>query len=216
MGSSNQRPPSHITYKPRVQELHDLFQGEVRERLAGLGVRGEDVEELVQVVFSIANRRLAVIPRNNEAARRWLMEVVRKQVSNYRNLYRHAHEVLDPEAIEEAIAFPEDPEAHYATIALVQAAARLMPAQEREILLRHDVDGEPLREIAAWLGLKKSGAHVRVKLARKRFVEKLALVEAQRPGGKRLRRSRLLMPIWIPPCIFAAWRWIAEKFLRRR
>ncbi|MDI3283602.1 sigma-70 family RNA polymerase sigma factor [Polyangium sp. 15x6] len=180
----------------------------MRERLGGLGLHGDDLEELVQIVFTVANRRAAVIPRNDEAARRWLMEVARKQVSNYRKLYRHAYEVLDPEAIADAVANPQDPEEYHATIALVRAATRLMPAEEREILLRHDVEGETLHEIAKWLGLKKSGAHVRVQQARARFVEKLALVESRRRGRKRKRR---FVPMWLAGWLLGAWRWLVEK-----
>ncbi|MDI1451592.1 sigma-70 family RNA polymerase sigma factor [Polyangium sp. 6x1] len=180
----------------------------MRDRLSSLGLHGDDLDELVQIVYSVANRRAAVIPRNDEAARRWLMEVARKQVSNFRKLYRHAYEVLDPGAVAEAIAEPVDPERYHATIALVQAAARLMPAEEREILLRHDVEGETLHEIAKWLGLKKSGAHVRVQQARARFVEKLALVEAQRPGRRRKRR---FVPVWFAGVLLGVWRWLRGK-----
>ncbi|WP_282417530.1 sigma-70 family RNA polymerase sigma factor [Polyangium sp. 15x6] len=208
MGDSIQRPPSRRRHKPRVQVLYELFLAEVRERLGGLGLHGDDLEELVQIVFTVANRRAAVIPRNDEAARRWLMEVARKQVSNYRKLYRHAYEVLDPEAIADAVANPQDPEEYHATIALVRAATRLMPAEEREILLRHDVEGETLHEIAKWLGLKKSGAHVRVQQARARFVEKLALVESRRRGRKRKRR---FVPMWLAGWLLGAWRWLVEK-----
>ncbi|MDI1479868.1 sigma-70 family RNA polymerase sigma factor [Polyangium sp. y55x31] len=207
MGDSIQRPP-RPRHKPRVQVLYELFLGEVRERLGSLGLYGDDLDELVQIVFTVANRRAAVIPRNDETARRWLMEVARKQVSNYRKLYRHAYEVLDPEAIADAVAEPQDPEQYHATIALVQAATRLMPAEEREILLRHDVEGETLHEIAKWLGLKKSGAHVRVQQARARFVEKLALVEAQKKGRRRKRR---FVPAWFAGLLVGAWRWLVEK-----
>ncbi|MDC0748111.1 sigma-70 family RNA polymerase sigma factor [Polyangium mundeleinium] len=208
MGDSIQRTPSRPRHKPRVEVLYELFLAEVRDRLGSLGLQGDDLEELVQIVFTVANRRTAVIPRNDEAARRWLMEVCRKQVSNFRKLYRHAYEVLDPEAVADAVAQPEDPEQYHATIALVQAAARLMPEDEREILLRHDVEGESLHEIAKWLGLKKSGAHVRVKQARARFVEKLALIEAQRRGRRRKRGFALA---WFMGLFVELWRWILEK-----
>ena len=217
MGDSTQRPPpSRPKFKPRVEVLYSLFQTEVREKLAALGLRGEDLEELVQIVYTVANRRAAVIPRTDEVAKRWLLEVCRKQVSNFRKLYRHAYEVLDPGAIEEAIAYPEDPEEFHATIALVQAAARLMPDEEREILLRHDVDGEPLQEIAQWLGLKKSGAHVRVKQARAKFIEKLALVETGRLGGRPgRRRRRRLVPAWVPSWFEEALQWLLSRRARR-
>ena len=209
MGDFIQRPPSRPQHKPRVEVLYELFLVDVRDRLGSLGLYGDDLEELVQIVFTVANRRIAVIPRNDEAAKRWLMEVCRKQVSNFRKLYRHAHEVLDPAAVDQAIAQPEDPEKYHATIALVQAAARLMPADEREILLRHDVEGESLHEIAKWLGLKKSGAHVRVQVARARFVEKLATLESQRRGPRRKRR---FVSVWFADLLVDVWCWFQEKY----
>ncbi len=207
VGDSINRPPSKRTPKPRVQVLYELFRDDVRERIQGLGLRGADLDELVQIVYTVANRRVAVIPRNDEAAKRWLMEVARKQVSNFRRLYRHGYEILDPGAIARAAAQPEDTEGHRATIALVQAAMRLMPADERELLLRHDVEGESLHDIARWLGLKKSGAHVRLQQARVRLAEKIKRVETQKKGRRR-RASGL-------PAIVSgladAWGWLWRR-----
>jgi RNA polymerase sigma-70 factor (ECF subfamily) len=154
-----------------VAELYRAHAEAVRQRLQRLGIEEPELEELVQNVFLIALRRYSQIPKNGEDARRWLLDVARKEAANWHRLYRHTYEeVVDPEVLVAVLAEPEDRENDIAERELVRLALMELGPVDLDVLRRHDIEGESLQVIADWLGLTKSGAHVRLNHARERFV----------------------------------------------
>ena len=145
---------------------------------------------MVQTVYAVANRRVATIPKDDEGSRRWLLDAARKHAANWHRLYRHTYETFDFEAIDRATSEPENPETYLELRDLVRRTGMRLDPVDREILLRHDLDGESLQEIARWLGLTKSGAHVRLTQARDRFAT--AFEHVQRKPDK--SRGLLLLP----------------------
>jgi RNA polymerase sigma-70 factor (ECF subfamily) len=141
----------------------------VRARLRSLCGDGPEVEDLLQNVFVTVHRKYAKVPGAPELARAWLLETARKQAANWHRLYRHTYEVLDLDAVQVAVAEPEDPEAHAALCNLVQRALCELDEDERELLVRHHVLGETCAELAAWLGLSKAGAGARLQAAEERM-----------------------------------------------
>jgi RNA polymerase sigma-70 factor (ECF subfamily) len=99
----------------------------------------------------------------------WLCETARKLAANYRRLYRHEYEALDPGAIDEAIVEPMEPELRES---VRRAFAKLDPA-DAELLVRRVIDGVSVAELARKLGVSKSGVRVRLANARKRLAEGL-------------------------------------------
>jgi RNA polymerase sigma-70 factor (ECF subfamily) len=155
-----------------LQETYDAHGEAVRTKLRKLGVSGPDLNEMVQTVFSVAQRRRKEMPRDKNGARRWLLDVARKHAANWHRLYRHYYETLDaPEIIENALARPEDPEREFAIIDVVQKTMSRLSPEDQEVLILHDIDGASLRQIAEMLNLTKSGVHVRLTRARERFLE---------------------------------------------
>lgn len=177
MGASF-HPPSNPD--PRIQRLFGRYEEAVRNKLRRCGLEGPDLEELLQAVFCIAHRRADVVPLDYPGARRWLLDVARKEAANWRKRFRHKFEMLDPHAIETAVSQPEDTEELRATISLVHQTTALLSPEDQEILLRHDAAGETLKEIAKRLGLSKSGAHLRLTQARARFIEKLEMLQGKK------------------------------------
>jgi RNA polymerase sigma-70 factor (ECF subfamily) len=157
----------------RVGALFIKHRKGVKAILRRLGVDGPEVDDLVQNVFLVAQRRIARLSKDADDADRWILDVARKQAANWRRLYRHHYEVLGgDELVAEAVAEPEDPEAQLALRDLVRRALGALDESERQILLRHHVNGESLAELGERLGLTKAGAHVRVQQAEERFVRR--------------------------------------------
>jgi RNA polymerase sigma-70 factor, ECF subfamily len=155
-----------------LEVLYLKYADAVRAKLRRRGIEGVDLDELVQDVFCIAARRYKKIPKDDEGARRWLLDTARKHSANWHRLYRHTYEQFGQEA-EEAIrntsAEPEDPAAYFIRRDLVRRALSKIRPEDADILARHDLDGESLQELARWLGITKSGAHVRLQGARERL-----------------------------------------------
>lgn len=152
------------------RRLYEENAGAVRRTLKQCGVSSADVEDLLQAVFFVAFRRRNIMPVATRAARHWLVALARRCAANWRKLERrHGCEVLDARAIDTARAMPEDPEAHAEQVDALRVALGWLDARDRELLVWAFVEGETLREIGRRIGLRKSGAEVRVAGARKRL-----------------------------------------------
>jgi len=149
--------------------LFRAHEAAVRAKLRSLCGDGPEVDDLLQNVFIIAHRRYAKVPKAPELANAWLLEAARKQAANWHRLFRHTYEVIDLNAVLVAVAEPEDPEAHAALCDLVRRALRELDPADRELLVRHHVEGETCAELAAWLGLSRAGAGARLHAAEKRL-----------------------------------------------
>lgn len=152
-----------------VEALYKAHAAAVLAKLRRLGIEGPALEDLLQDVFVVAWRRQAKIPKDAAGARRWLLDSARKHAANFHRLYRHKYEELNPDAIEAARAEPADPEAHAELSNLVWSALRELTCEDAELVWRHEIAAESLTELAVWLGLTKSGAHVRLEQAKERL-----------------------------------------------
>jgi RNA polymerase sigma factor (sigma-70 family) len=176
-----------------VEALYKAHAKGVLAKLRRLGIEGPALEDVLQDVFVVAWRRYAKIPKDSAGARRWLLDSARKHAANFHRLHRHKYEELNPDAIEAAVAEPADPEAHAERGNLVRRALRELAGEDAELLWRHEVVGESLTEFAVWLDLTKSGAHVRLGQAKKRFRVQVARLntssscKATRSQGTRMQ-----------------------------
>ena len=152
-----------------IAALYKAHAAAVLAKLRRLGIEGSALDDLLQDVFVVAWRRYAKIPKDVAGARRWLLDSARKHAANFHRLHRHKYEELNPDAIEAAVAEPADPEAHAELSNLVWNALRELACEDAELLWRHEVVGESLTELAVWLGLTKSGVHVRLEQAKERL-----------------------------------------------
>ncbi|WP_272459338.1 sigma factor [Polyangium jinanense] len=108
-----------------METLYKAHADAILARLRRLGIEGPALEDLLQDVFVIALQRQAKIPQDNDSARRWLLDAARKLAANFHRVYRHKYEGFRPDAIEAAVAEPEDPEgAHRALLPRSDRAAR--------------------------------------------------------------------------------------------
>ncbi|MDI3291865.1 sigma-70 family RNA polymerase sigma factor [Polyangium sp. 15x6] len=153
----------------RWRRLHGEHAGAVLRTLVECGVALRDIEDVLQDVFFVAFRRRNVLPVATREVRHWLLALARRCAANWRKLERHTYEVLDAQAIEAARAMPEEPEAHAELVDALRVALGRLDEADGQLLVWRFVEGETLREIGRRIGLRKSGAEVRVARARKRL-----------------------------------------------
>lgn len=153
-----------------VGSLFAAHQRAVKATLRRLGVADAELDDLVQNVFIVAQRRVAKVPKDAEGARRWILDTARKLAANWHRLYRHHYEVLGcDQLVSETPAEPTDPEAYLAARDLVWCALDALEEPERRILVLYHLGGQSLGELGKQLGLTRAGAHARVQRAERRM-----------------------------------------------
>lgn len=154
-----------------------------------LGVRRDEVDDVVQEVFLVAHRRGGFVPG---AARptTWLAEITLRVVSSGRRKLRRSREDADADAIDAAQARKgsspgEQAEAHEA-LQRVQQALDTLEEGKRAVFILYELEGESCEAIAAGLGIPVGTVYSRLHKARKQFMEAHArLVESPaRPVGR--------------------------------
>lgn len=142
------------------RELDYLF-GSLRR----LGVPRRDIEDVVHEVFLVMHRRWEDYDRLRPL-RPWLFGIAFRVASSHRR--KGGREVLghDYEA-EDLSARPDDAAAAGETRSLLLKALSQVPLERRAVLVMHDVDETPMRDIAAELGIPLFTAYSRLRKARK-------------------------------------------------
>ncbi len=182
MGAVHLAPSFPVALVMEGSSCFDAFQREfdyLCRTLRRLGVRSEDVEDEAHEVFLVLNRRwpdydpsrplrpyLFGIAFRGVAARR------RKQQREWtRTLDETAGEAPRPdEALETA---------H--TRALVLAALSRVPLPRRAVLVMHDIDEVPMRDIANALSLPLFTGYSRLRKARREFEAAVRALQKGKP-----------------------------------
>jgi RNA polymerase sigma-70 factor, ECF subfamily len=152
------------------------------------GVAVSDAEDLVQEVFLVMWRRWEQYDATRPI-RPWLAGIAFRVAYNHRQ--RAAREVpgglLD---LEDARPGPEERLATDHARSLVWRVLDSLPEKHRALILSHDVDGIPVREIADAIGVPVPTAHTRLRAARKAFGK--AWKQQQTVAATRARLAPLL------------------------
>lgn len=154
LGARHERAPESLF------ALFVRYRKAVCTMLRRKGIKGPAVDDLSQEVFVRALMRERVDGL-------WLLETARRVAANYRRLHVHIYEVQEPEPnfIENTPGPPEDRDARLG----VRRTLRGLTREQRELLVRHELEGVALHELAAEMGLSKSGMHFQVEKARAQF-----------------------------------------------
>lgn len=132
-----------------------------------LGVPASEIEDLLQEVFLVVFARWGDYDKKR-SLRAWLFGISFRVASNHRR--KRARE--QPHAwleLEDLSPQPEQALASKQARALVLRALQEVPLQRRSVLVLHDIDREPMREIAASLSIPLFTAYSRLRKARKEF-----------------------------------------------
>ena len=151
-----------------IDACFEAYQRELGYLLASLrrlGVGPSDLEDVVHEVFLVMHRRWQDYDQQRPL-RPWLVGIAYRVVAAQRR--RGAREVLveggEPEARDLP---PDDAAAAGEARSLLLKALAYLPLERRAVLLMHDVDEMPMREIAEQLELPLFTAYSRLRKARK-------------------------------------------------
>ncbi|WP_170319277.1 RNA polymerase sigma factor [Polyangium spumosum] len=156
-------PPSEV-----FQQLYAREWQFVLRTVERYGVPARDADDIAQEVFAVALRRIADHDAAS-SARPWLFVIAMQLATNYRKLARHRMEPLASASTPEP--FSDTLEAEAALLdgeeqALARELIGRMRPKLREVLVMHDLDEQPMAEIADKLGIPLKTAYARLKLAR--------------------------------------------------
>jgi RNA polymerase sigma-70 factor, ECF subfamily len=153
-------------------EIYAAEFGYVWHALRRLGTRPGDLEDLAHDVFVVVHRRLG----DYEPARPlrpWLFGIAYRIVSERR---RRASPPPSPGEMAELADPRGTPEADLASAETRRALAAALEGidlDQRAVLVLHDVDEQPVPEIARALGLSVNTVYSRLRLARQKLARAL-------------------------------------------
>jgi RNA polymerase sigma-70 factor (ECF subfamily) len=151
--------------------------------LRRFGVHERDLEDLCHDVF-VAFYRCRAEFDASRPVRPWLSGIAFRVASDYRRRAQHRHE--QPAASPELPSpLSNEPAADETLLArerqdLVLAALQALEEPRRAILIMHDLDEQPMPEIAAVLGVPLNTAYSRLRLARADFATACKRLMARR------------------------------------
>jgi RNA polymerase sigma-70 factor (ECF subfamily) len=153
-------------------ELYRLHAAYVARFLWRLGVRGAEVDDLVQEVFVVAHRRGGFVPDRAKPTT-WLAEIAVRVASANRRRNRRSKDELE---LDDAPALQTDePDAREKAetkqrLQRVQRALDALDEAQRAVFVLFELEGESCEEIAAGLGIPIGTVHSRLHTARKNFM----------------------------------------------
>jgi RNA polymerase sigma factor (sigma-70 family) len=165
----------------RFRALFESHHAAVRRYAHHRAIRGPDVDDLVSETFTVAWRRLDVVPTDDPLP--WLLAVaanVRRNQTRSARRYEAALVKLPPPQ-----TAPPPPEPDDAAATLRRALGALAP-DDQEILRLVAWDGLTPRQAAVVLGCPDGTARARLHRARRRLAARLEAEEGGQPANGRL------------------------------
>ena len=168
-----------------VAEVHAAHADLVWRSLARLGVRNDDLPDMLQEVFLVVHRRGGSYDGSSKLTS-WLFGICLRVAAGYRRRAHRRHERPLQSAAEPVAAAELGPEQ---ALAQKQARARLaqvldgMPLDKRAIFVMFEVDAMSCAEIAGTLEIPIGTVHSRLSAAREAFEASLRRENAR--GGRR-------------------------------
>lgn len=163
--------------------FRDVFNAELQyvwNVLRRMGVRASDLEDVTNEVFVAVHRGLPAFDATRPL-RPWLFGIAFRVASNHRRQARHRYEVADDAT---GVTDPADgPEEHLESKRARQLVLDALDALDldfRGVLVMHDLDGHPVPEVAAALGVPLNTAYSRLRLAREQFAAAVRRLQLRR------------------------------------
>ncbi|MCB9557887.1 MAG: RNA polymerase sigma factor [Deltaproteobacteria bacterium] len=165
---------SRLSAAERAQAWGALYQAHfdaIYRLVISLGVDDADVEEIVQRVFVIADRRL--MRATIDSPRAWLRGIAVRVVCQYRRwhrLRRAKRWVVKQTTQPDPLATPEDLVADSQRVIEVRRVLGTLSTKLRDVLVLVDIEGCSLSDAAQLLGVPVNTVRSRRRLAREAFV----------------------------------------------
>jgi RNA polymerase sigma-70 factor, ECF subfamily len=172
------------TARAPAPTLRQIFLSEssyVWNTLRRLGVRAQDLEDLTHEVFLAVHKRLGDYDPSRPL-RPWLFGVAFRVTANYQRLARHRERVADDATFDTLDETPgaEEQLATRQAQDLVLDALAALDLKLKTVFVMHDLDGCPMPEIAAALGLPVNTAYSRLRAARAEFAAAVHRIRLRR------------------------------------
>jgi RNA polymerase sigma-70 factor (ECF subfamily) len=133
--------------------------------LQRLGARSGDAEDLLQEVFVVLHRNWPTLD-TTRSLRPWLFGVAFRVVRTHRR--RRAREAPYAELeLEDGAPTPEAWLQGQESMALLSAALEAVPPSRRSVVIKHDLEGLSVIDIARQLSMTKFGVYARLYKGRK-------------------------------------------------
>jgi RNA polymerase sigma-70 factor (ECF subfamily) len=164
----------------RLAKLFDAHQRRLFHLALRLCSDREEARDLVQGTFLRAARQPGSVPGGEPAGEAWL---VRTLVNLCRDRYRRlavrsrARQELTREGRDERRPHPEETQVARAT---VQAALERLSPRRRAVIVLHELEDRPVREVARLLGVTEVTVRWHL-LAARRQLAKVLLTEGEMP-----------------------------------
>ena len=186
----------------------DAFDAEydyVCRVLRRFNVRDADIEDVAQEVFLVVWRRWREYDRSRPL-RPWLAGIGYRVAYNHRT--RFSREVPEPwlEETEDPEADPEKGRADADMRDVLQRALSGVGEKQRSVVMLHDMDELPMREVAPLLGIPLHTAYSRLRVGRRQLLTALRRIQARArrgdeidlPGQLEAMLARARQPLPLP------------------
>jgi RNA polymerase sigma-70 factor (ECF subfamily) len=161
------RAPEPEESKPR-ESCVEVFERELDylyATLQRLGAPSADIDDLLQDIFVVLHRHWPTLDRTR-SFRPWLFGVAFRVVRAQRR--RRSREAswagLDPEDTADS---PDQQLEDLQSLAILRAALEHVPSSRRAVVMKHDIEGLEIVDIANQLSMTKFGVYARLYKGRK-------------------------------------------------
>ncbi|MBX3190467.1 MAG: sigma-70 family RNA polymerase sigma factor [Labilithrix sp.] len=172
------------------ERFHALFSAEfawIWTTLRRLGVKPADLEDVTHDVLLVVYRKLDTYDASRPL-RPWLFAFAYRAASDYRRLARHREEPSeDVPDLEASVAASDEVLEKKQESALVHAALARIHLDRRAVLVAHEIDGTPMKDIAQSLGIPLNTAYSRLRIAREELTAAVLRIRARRPRTEQTR-----------------------------
>lgn len=149
--------------------------------LARLGAKPSDREDLAHDIFATAFRRWNHYDQSRPV-RPWLFGIAYRVVLDFKRKHQnHREEVTESIEVRDESRTADEVVAATQGRAIAIAALSCLELERRAVFILHEIDEQPIPEVAEALGIPLNTAYSRLRLARRDFNIKVA--ELQVPGG---------------------------------
>lgn len=142
-----------------------------------------DADDVLQEVFVRVHRKLAGL-RDTSKLQGWVYRIARNALIDHLRARRSRPDLAQPVELSDETAEPSGRDVVDLTASLRRFVAAL-PKPYREALVRHEFEGQSIREVATALGISETAAKTRVRRARlfvREMLERCCRFEFDRRG----------------------------------
>jgi RNA polymerase sigma-70 factor (ECF subfamily) len=175
MSSTAARPAERCAPDDVCVRIFEADFDYVYRSLIRMGVTAADAEDLAQEVFLVMWRRRADWDADRPL-RSWLFGVALRVAHEHRHRRRREAPVGIADQTDERPPADDLIAANRARALVIKAIATL-PEKQRAVLILHEIEGTPMREVADALSVPLFTAYTRLRAARKSFARAVRRIE---------------------------------------